>query len=206
MYRAYGLEKALGTKSKIYYKYEGVSPAGSHKPNKLFRRLYYNMKEGVKKISTETGAGQWGSALSFACKLFGIECEIFMVKVSYEGKPYRKIMMNTWGGTVHALAEQFNECRKKYTGEISDSPGSLGIAISEAVERAATNSDTKYSLGSVLNHVLDASNSNRTGSIETNGKSRRLSWILLLPRLDGGSNFAGITFPFLENNLTGGKR
>lgn len=205
MYRAYGLEKALGTKSKIYYKYEGVSPAGSHKPNTAVPQAYYNMKEGVKKISTETGAGQWGSALSFACKLFNIECEVFMVKVSYEGKPYRKIMMNTWGGTVHASPSTLTNAGKTVLAKDPNSPGSLGIAISEAVEVAATNADTKYSLGSVLNHVLMHQTIIGLEALKQMEKAGDYPDIVVAP-FGGGSNFAGITFPFLQHNLTGGKK
>ena len=154
LYRAYNLEKALDTPAKIYYKYEGVSPAGSHKPNTAVPQAYYNKQEGVGRITTETGAGQWGSALSFACQLFGIRCEVYMVKISYEQKPYRKLMMNTWGADVYASPSDRTAAGRQILAEDPDSPGSLGIAISEAVEVAATNDDAKYSLGSVLNHVL----------------------------------------------------
>jgi tryptophan synthase beta chain len=205
MYRAYGLEKALGTKVKIYYKYEGVSPAGSHKPNTSVPQAYYNMKEGVKKISTETGAGQWGSALSFACKLFGIECEVFMVKVSYEGKPYRKIMMNTWGATVHPSPSNLTNAGRTILAKDPESPGSLGIAISEAVEVAAMNNDTKYSLGSVLNHVLMHQTVIGLEALKQMEKAGDYPDIVIAP-FGGGSNFAGIAFPFLENNFTGGKK
>ncbi len=205
MYRAYSLEKALGTNSKIYYKYEGVSPAGSHKPNTAVPQAYYNMKEGVKKISTETGAGQWGSALSFACKLFGISCEVFMVKVSYEGKPYRKVMMNTWGATVHPSPSNLTNAGRKILAEHPDSPGSLGIAISEAVEVAATHDDTKYSLGSVLNHVLMHQTVIGLESLKQLEKAGDYPDIVIAP-FGGGSNFAGIAFPFLQHNLSGGKK
>lgn len=205
MYRAFSLEKALGTHSKIYYKYEGVSPAGSHKPNTAVPQAYYNMKEGVKKISTETGAGQWGSALSFACKLFGISCEVFMVKVSYEGKPYRKVMMNTWGATVHPSPSNLTNAGRKILAEHPDSPGSLGIAISEAVEVAATHDDTKYSLGSVLNHVLMHQTVIGLESLKQLEKAGDYPDIVIAP-FGGGSNFAGIAFPFLQHNLTGGKK
>lgn len=205
MYRAYGLEKVLGTRSKIYYKYEGVSPAGSHKPNTSVPQAYYNMKEGVKKISTETGAGQWGSALSFACKLFGIECEVFMVKVSYEGKPYRKIMMNTWGAKVHPSPSKLTNAGKTILEKDPNSPGSLGIAISEAVEVAAMNNDTKYSLGSVLNHVLMHQTVIGLEALKQMEKAGDYPDIVIAP-FGGGSNFAGIAFPFLEKNLTAGKK
>lgn len=205
MFRAFGLEKALGTKSKIYYKYEGVSPAGSHKPNTAIPQAYYNAKEGVKKISTETGAGQWGSSLSFACKLFGIECEVFMVKVSYEGKPYRKLMMNTWGANVHASPTTRTQAGKSILEKDPNSPGSLGIAISEAVEVAATNDDTKYALGSVLNHVLMHQTIIGLEALKQMEKAGDYPDIVVAP-FGGGSNFAGISFPFLEKNLTGGKK
>ena len=205
MFRAIGLEKALGTKSKIYYKYEGVSPAGSHKPNTAIPQAYYNYKEGVKKISTETGAGQWGSALSIACKLFGIECEVFMVKVSYDGKPYRKIMMNTWGATVHASPSNLTNAGRSILAIDPNSPGSLGIAISEAVEVAATHDDTKYSLGSVLNHVLMHQTVIGLEALKQLEKAGDYPDIIVAP-FGGGSNFAGITFPFLENKLVNGKQ
>lgn len=205
MFRALSLEKALGTKSKIYYKYEGVSPAGSHKPNTAVPQAYYNAMEGVKKISTETGAGQWGSALSFACSLFGIDCEVFMVKVSYEGKPYRKIMMNTWGAHVHASPSELTNAGKSILAKDPNSPGSLGIAISEAVEVAAMNADTKYALGSVLNHVLMHQTVIGLESLKQLEKAGDYPDIVIAP-FGGGSNFAGIAFPFLQNNLTGGKK
>jgi tryptophan synthase beta chain len=204
LYRALELEKALGTTSKIYYKYEGVSPAGSHKPNTAVPQAYYNMKEGIKKIATETGAGQWGSALSFACKLFNIECEVFMVKVSYDGKPYRKIMMNTWGATVHASPSNLTQAGRTILEKDPHSPGSLGIAISEAVEVAATHDDTKYALGSVLNHVLLHQSIIGQEALKQMEIAGDYPDIVIAP-FGGGSNFAGIAFPFLENKLTGGK-
>ncbi len=202
MFRAYNLEKALDTPAKIYYKYEGVSPAGSHKPNTAVPQAYYNMKEGIKKISTETGAGQWGSALSFACQFFGIECEVFMVKVSYEGKPYRKIMMNTWGATVHASPSNLTNAGRQILAQDPNSPGSLGIAISEAVEVAAMNEDTKYALGSVLNHVLMHQTIIGEESRIQMEKAGDYPDIIIAP-FGGGSNFAGITFPFLRDKLEG---
>jgi len=205
MFRAYELEKAIGTKSKIYYKYEGVSPAGSHKPNTAIPQAYYNAKEGVKKISTETGAGQWGSSLSFACKLFGIECEVYMVKVSYEGKPYRKVMMNTWGAKVHASPSTLTAAGRSILEKDPNSPGSLGIAISEAVEVAATNDDTKYALGSVLNHVLMHQTIIGLEAKKQLEKAGDYPDIIVAP-FGGGSNFAGISFPFLQDNLLNGKR
>src|SRR5712691_1993281 len=154
LYRARRLEKALGTTARIYYKYEGVSPVGSHKPNTAIAQAYYNKQEGVARIATETGAGQWGSALAMACAFFGIQCKVYMVKVSYQQKPYRRIMMETWGAQVVASPSPDTQAGKTVLEGDPDSPGSLGIAISEAVEDAATREDTKYSLGSVLNHVL----------------------------------------------------
>ena len=153
LYRAYGLEKALDTPAKIYYKYEGVSPSGSHKPNTAVPQAYYSKQEGVKKITTETGAGQWGSALSFACQHFGIDCDVYMVKLSYNHKPYRKSMMNAWGANVFASPTNLTQAGRKILEGDPNSPCSLGIAISEAVEMAAQREDTKYALGSVLNHV-----------------------------------------------------
>lgn len=205
MFRALELEKALGTKSKIFYKYEGVSPAGSHKPNTAIPQAYYNAKEGIKKIATETGAGQWGSSLAFACNLFGIECEVFMVKVSYEGKPYRKVMMNTWGAKVHASPSALTQAGRSILEKDPGSPGSLGIAISEAVEVAATNEDTKYSLGSVLNHVLMHQTIIGLEAKKQLEKEGEYPDIVVAP-FGGGSNFAGITFPFLQDKLVEGKK
>lgn len=205
MFRAYGLEKALGTKSKIYYKYEGVSPAGSHKPNTAVPQAYYNKQAGVKRITTETGAGQWGSALSFACQLFGIECEVYMVKVSYEGKPYRKIMMNTWGAKVYPSPSDRTEAGRSILAKDPHSPGSLGIAISEAVELAMHDEETKYALGSVLNHVLMHQTVIGLESIKQLEKAGDMPDIVVAP-FGGGSNFAGIAFPFLRYNLTEGKK
>src|SRR5438128_2085571 len=150
LYRAHRFEQALGTKSRIFYKYEGVSPPGSHKPNTAVAQAFYNKAEGRKRLSTETGAGQWGSALAFACKLVGLECKVYMVKVSYEQKPFRRSLMHVWGGEVVASPSDETEAGRKVLGEHPDSPGSLGIAISEAVEDAASREDTAYSLGSVL--------------------------------------------------------
>ncbi len=154
VYRAERLEKALDTPAHIYFKYEGVSPAGSHKPNTAVPQAYYNAKEGVKRLTTETGAGQWGSALAFAGALFGLDVTVYMVKISFQQKPYRRAMMETWGATVHASPTELTNAGRGILKEDPDSPGSLGIAISEAVEDAATHDDAKYSLGSVVNHVL----------------------------------------------------
>src|SRR5437763_5480666 len=154
LYRAHRLEKALGTPAHIYYKYEGTSPAGSHKPNTAVPQAYYNAKAGVKKLTTETGAGQWGTALAFACAQFGLECEVWQVRASYDQKPYRKIMMETYGAKVHPSPSELTASGKAILAEHPDSTGSLGIAISEAVEQAAQDPNTRYALGSVLNHVL----------------------------------------------------
>ena len=154
LYRARRLEKDLGTPARIYYKYEGVSPAGSHKPNTAVPQAYYNAEEGVRKLTTETGAGQWGTALSFACALFGIDLEVWMVRSSYDQKPYRKILMETYGATVHPSPSDLTNAGRAVLEANPGSTGSLGIAISEAVEVAGSNEDTRYSLGSVLNHVL----------------------------------------------------
>ena len=203
--RAYNLEKLLDTPAKIYYKYEGVSPAGSHKPNTAVPQAYYNYKEGIKKITTETGAGQWGSALSYATQLFGIELEVFMVKVSYEQKPYRKSMMQIWDGTVHPSPTNLTEAGRKILAENPDHPGSLGIAISEAIERAVSDEKTKYSLGSVLNHVL------LHQTIIGQEAKKQLAKVDAYPDIvigcfGGGSNFAGISFPFLQDNFTKGTK
>ncbi|MBN1154995.1 TrpB-like pyridoxal phosphate-dependent enzyme [candidate division KSB1 bacterium] len=202
LYRALRLEKALDTPARIYYKYEGVSPAGSHKANTAVAQAYFNMKEGVKRISTETGAGQWGSALSLACNYFGIACKVFMVKVSFQQKPYRRSMIQAWGANVVASPSDETESGRAVLKENPDSPGSLGIAISEAVEVAAKNEDTKYSLGSVLNHVcmhqtivgLEAKK-----QMEIAGDYPDI----LIGCVGGGSNFAGLCFPFYPDKFNG---
>ncbi len=204
LYRAINLEKALDTPAKIYYKYEGVSPTGSHKPNTAVAQAYYNKQESVKKITTETGAGQWGSALSFACQHFGIKCEVFMVKLSFDHKPYRKVMMNTWGATVHPSPPNTTEIGRKIVAENPDTTGSLGIAISEAVERAATNEDTKYALGSVLNHVKLHQTIIGQEALLQMEKAGDLPDIVIAP-FGGGSNFSGLAFPFLRLNFEEGK-
>ena len=205
LFRALNLEKALDTPAKIYYKYEGVSPAGSHKPNTAVPQAYYNMKEGVKKIATETGAGQWGSALAFACEKFGIELEVYMVKVSYEQKPFRKLLMNTWGAEVFSSPSDRTESGRNILAENPNSPGSLGIAISEAVERAAISGGTKkYSLGSVLNHVLMHQTVIGLEAIKQMEKAGAFPDIVIAP-LGGGSNFAGLSFPFLQQKIKNGK-
>src|SRR6059036_1588330 len=202
LYRAERLERAIGTKSRIFYKYEGVSPPGSHKPNTAVAQAYYNKAEGRKRLATETGAGQWGSALAFACKLVGLECKVYMVKVSYEQKPFRRSLMHVWGSEVVASPSDETEAGKKVLGEHPDSPGSLGIAISEAVEDAATRDDTKYSLGSVLNHVL--LHQTVVGQ-EAKKQLERADAAadIVIGCAGGGSNFAGLSFPFAADKLTG---
>jgi tryptophan synthase beta chain len=202
LYRARRLEKALGTPARIYYKYEGVSPAGSHKPNTAVAQAYYNKREKVTRITTETGAGQWGSALAMACNFFGLQCKVYMVKVSYQQKPYRRIMMETWGAQVVASPSPDTQAGKKVLQQDPNSPGSLGIAISEAVEDAATREDTKYSLGSVLNHVLmhqtviglEAKKQLEKADDEAD---------IVIGCAGGGSNFSGLAFPFAADKLGG---
>ena len=204
LYRAYGLEKALDSPAKIYYKYEGVSPSGSHKPNTAVPQAYYNKMEGVKRITTETGAGQWGSALSFACQHFGLECDVYMVKLSYHHKPYRKSMMNAWGANVYASPTNLTESGRKILAQDPNSPGSLGIAISEAVEMAAKREDTKYALGSVLNHVKLHQTIIGQEAIKQMEKAGDMPDIVIAP-FGGGSNFAGLAFPFLRLNFEKGR-
>lgn len=205
LYRAYGLEKALDTPAKIYYKYEGVSPSGSHKPNTAVPQAYYNKQEGIKRITTETGAGQWGSALAFACNHFDLECEVYMVKLSYHHKPYRKIMMNTWGAKVFPSPSELTEAGRKILAADPNTTGSLGIAISEAVERAATNADTKYALGSVLNHVKLHQTIIGQEAVAQMAKAGDMPDIVIAP-FGGGSNFAGLAFPFLRLNFEEGRK
>lgn len=205
MHRAYQMEKALDTPAKIYYKNESVSPAGSHKPNTAIPQAYYNYKEGVKRITTETGAGQWGSALSFATQHFGIDLKIFMVKVSFYQKPYRKMMMNTWGAEVVASPSNLTEAGRLILSKYPDSPGSLGIAISEAVEMAAKDENTKYSLGSVLNHVLLHQTVIGLESLKQLEMAGDYPDIVI-GCFGGGSNFGGISFPFLQFNFTKGNK
>lgn len=201
--RALNFEKALDAPVKIYYKNESVSPAGSHKPNTAVPQAYYNYKEGVKQLTTETGAGQWGSALSFACQLFGIGLKVFMVKVSYDQKPYRKFMMNTWGAEVVSSPSNLTESGRKILAMDPNSPGSLGIAISEAVEAAVTQPGTKYSLGSVLNHVLMHQTIIGLEAIKQFEKTDDYPNVII-GCFGGGSNFAGISFPFIKQNLLNG--
>ncbi|MFA4833235.1 MAG: TrpB-like pyridoxal phosphate-dependent enzyme [Patescibacteria group bacterium] len=202
--RATRLEKELNTPAKIYYKYEGVSPVGSHKLNTALAQAYYNKKEGVKRLATETGAGQWGAALSFACNYFGLGCTVYMVRSSYEQKPYRKIMMNIYGGECFASPSNTTEAGKKMLAESPNTPGSLGMAISEAVEDAAKHDDTKYALGSVLNHVLlhqTVIGQEAKKQLEKAGDYPDI----IIGCHGGGSNFAGISFPFLKDKLRGDK-
>ncbi len=202
LFRAHRLEQALGTPAKIYYKYEGTSPAGSHKPNTSVAQAYYNKKEGVKRIATETGAGQWGSALSLACQFFGLEAKVYMVKISYEQKPYRRSLMQTWGASVIPSPSTETEAGRKILAEDPNSTGSLGIAISEAVEDAASREDTKYSLGSVLNHVL----LHQTVVGQEAQKQMELAGDypdVVIGCCGGGSNFAGLSFPFLRDKIAG---
>ena len=205
LYRAINLEKMLGTPAKIYYKYEGVSPAGSHKTNTAIPQAYYNKMEGIKKIATETGAGQWGSALSFACNHFGIDLQVFMVKVSFEQKPYRKMLMNLWNGKVEASPSNTTQAGRNILAKHPDSPGSLGIAISEAIELAVSDPNTKYSLGSVLNHVLLHQT---IIGLEAEKQFEKAGDYpdVVIGCFGGGSNFAGISFPFVRHNLDGKKK
>ena len=205
MFRARNLEKMLDTPAKIYYKYEGGSPSGSHKPNTAIPQAYYNKKAGINRITTETGAGQWGSALSFACNMFDIACEVYMVRISYDQKPYRKMMMQTWGADVYPSPSERTQAGAQILAGDPDTPGSLGIAISEAVEMAASNDDVKYSLGSVLNHVLMHQTVIGQESIKQLEKAGADLPDYVFAPFGGGSNFAGISFPFLHLNMTEGK-
>jgi tryptophan synthase beta chain len=205
LYRAEALEKALGTTARIYYKYEGVSPAGSHKPNTAVAQAFYNRQEGVTKLVTETGAGQWGSSLSMAGALFGMEVKVYMVKVSFNQKPYRRALMETYGGTCVASPSTETNAGRQILAADPNSNGSLGIAISEAVEVAATNPDTKYALGSVLNHVLLHQTVIGIEAIEQMEQAGAAPDIIV-GCTGGGSNFAGLTFPFIGQQLRGGRK
>ena len=204
LHRARRLEEALDTPAKIYYKYEGVSPAGSHKPNTSVAQAFYNKEEGVKRLTTETGAGQWGSSLAYAGNLFGLEVEVYMVKISYNQKPYRRALMETYGATCYASPSDRTESGKAILAKDPDSAGSLGIAISEAVELAAQRDDTKYSLGSVLNHVLLHQS---VIGVEAMMQMEMADDYpdIIIGCAGGGSNFAGLAFPFLGAKLRGGQ-
>jgi tryptophan synthase beta chain len=202
LFRARRLEKALDTPAKIYYKYEGVSPAGSHKPNTAVAQAYYNKVEGTKKLSTETGAGQWGSSLAMACAFFGLECKVYMVRVSYDQKPYRRALMESYGASVTASPSMETESGRAILAVHPDTPGSLGIAISEAVEVAAKDADTKYALGSVLNHVMLHQTVIGLEAIEQMAMAGDEPDVVLACA-GGGSNFAGLSFPYIGRNLKG---
>src|SRR5881398_2890665 len=205
LYRAHRLERALDTPAHIYYKYEGVSPAGSHKPNTAVAQAYYNKAEGIRRLTTETGAGQWGSALAFACSLFGLECTVYMVNASYQQKPYRRSMIQTYGAEVFPSPSTRTQSGQKVLAQHPDSPGSLGIAISEAVEDAATHDDAHYSLGSVLNHVL----LHQTVIGQEALKQMDLAGEypdVVIGCVGGGSNFSGLAFPFVGQKLLEGRK
>ncbi|HKK07152.1 MAG TPA: TrpB-like pyridoxal phosphate-dependent enzyme [Gammaproteobacteria bacterium] len=202
LFRAHRLEEHLGTPAKIYYKYEGVSPAGSHKPNTAVPQAYYNREAGIRRLSTETGAGQWGSSLALAGQMFGIEVRVYMVKVSYEQKPFRRSMMQTWGAEVLASPTDQTESGRKILAGDPDSPGSLGIAISEAVEEAASREDTNYSLGSVLNHVLLHQTIIGLEAKKQFEKAGDYPDMVFAP-CGGGSNFGGAAFPFFADKAAG---
>lgn len=204
LYRALRLEKHLQTPARIYYKYEGVSPVGSHKPNTAVPQAYYNKMEGVRRLTTETGAGQWGSALSMACKFFGLECSVYMVKVSYHQKPYRRMLMETYGASVTPSPSDKTNSGRQMLAASPDSPGSLGMAISEAVEDAATHDEAKYSLGSVLNYVCMHQT---VIGLEAKKQLEKVDDYpdVLIACCGGGSNFAGLSYPFLYDKLKGDK-
>ena len=204
LYRADRLEKVLDTPARIYFKYEGGSPAGSHKPNTAVAQAYYNAQEGVKRLTTETGAGQWGSALALAGSFFGLEVTVYMVRVSYEQKPYRRVLMETWGATVHRSPTDITNSGRAVLARDPDSPGSLGIAISEAVEDAATREDSKYSLGSVVNHVLlhqTVIGIEAKKQMEMAGEYPDV----VIGCVGGGSNYAGLSYPFMAEKLSGAR-
>jgi tryptophan synthase beta chain len=202
LYRAHRLEQAVGTRSRIFYKYEGVSPPGSHKPNTAVAQAFYNKREGRTRLSTETGAGQWGSALAFACQLIGLECKVYMVKISYEQKPFRRSLIQLWGATIVPSPSNETQSGRAILEEHPDSPGSLGIAISEAVEDAAGRDDTAYSLGSVLNHVLMHQTVIGQEAIKQMEQAGAFPDVVI-GCVGGGSNFAGLAFPFLREKIAG---
>jgi len=204
LFRARRLEKALDTPAHIYYKYEGTSPAGSHKPNTAIAQAYYNKEAGIRRLATETGAGQWGSALSLACRMFGLECTVYMVKVSYQQKPYRRMMINTWGAEVYPSPSDRTQSGRAVLAATPDSQGSLGIAISEAVEDAATHADTNYALGSVLNHVM----LHQTVIGQETKKQMALAGEapdVVIGCFGGGSNFAGLALPYVLDKIAGSR-
>ncbi len=205
LHRAHRLEKLLDTPAKIFYKYEGTSQAGSHKPNTAVAQAYYNKKEGAKRLTTETGAGQWGSALSMGCMFFGLELKVYMVKVSFYQKPYRRILMETWGAKCVPSPSEDTEIGRRILAEDPDSPGSLGIAISEAVEDAAMRDDTKYSLGSVLNHVLLHQTVNGLETKKLMMEQADVYPDIIIGCIGGGSNFAGVYLPFVKDKIDGTK-
>jgi len=202
LFRAHRLEKALGTPAKIYYKYEGVSPAGSHKPNTAVAQAYYNKQAGITKLTTETGAGQWGCSLALAGQMFGIDVRVFMVKVSYDQKPFRRSMMQTWGADVFASPTNLTNAGRQILAEDPESPGSLGIAISEAIEEAASRDDTNYALGSVLNHVLLHQTVIGQEAQKQFAKIGDYPDMIFAP-CGGGSNFGGVAFPFFADKAAG---
>jgi tryptophan synthase beta chain len=202
LFRAHRLEAALDTPAKIYYKYEGVSPAGSHKPNTAVPQAYYNALDGIKRLTTETGAGQWGTALAFACALYGLECEVFQVGASYDKKPYRRLMIEAFGGTVHRSPSELTEAGRKLGADPKNQSGSLGIAISEAVEQAVKDPETRYALGSVLNHVLMHQTIIGEEALLQMAKAGDTP-DLIVGCTGGGSNFGGLSFPFLREKLAG---
>jgi cysteine synthase len=202
LYRARRLEKALDTPAHIYYKYEGTSPAGSHKPNTAVAQAYYNKRAGIRRLATETGAGQWGSALSLACRFFGLECTVYMVRISYDQKPYRRMMMHVWGGEVFASPSDQTNSGRAVLAATPDSPGSLGIAISEAVEDAATHADTNYALGSVLNHVmLHQTVIGQEAKLQMQQAGEEPE--VVIGCFGGGSNFGGLALPYVLDRLAG---
>ncbi len=203
LFRAHRLEKALDTPARIYYKYEGVSPAGSHKPNTAVPQAYYNKIAGVKKLTTETGAGQWGTALAFACALFDLECEVWQVGASYDAKPYRRLMIETFGGIIHRSPSPLTEAGRSFLAKDPNHPGSLGIAISEAVEIAAPDPEVRYALGSVLNHVLMHQTIIGEEALLQMAKAGEAGPDVIVGCTGGGSNFGGLAFPFLREKLAG---
>lgn len=202
LYRATGFEKALDCPVKIYYKNEGVSPAGSHKPNTAIPQAYYNKEFGIERLTTETGAGQWGSALSMACTMFGLECKVFMVRISFDQKPFRKMMMEVWGGNCVASPSNETEFGRSILAKYPDTPGALGIAISEAIEQAVLDEKTRYSLGSVLNHVMLHQT---IIGLETQKQFKKVNDYpdIIIGCAGGGSNFAGLAFPFVQDKING---